>query len=360
MAITAQASSCDDKMVLDEARYYMTTDKIGKEMTEVSAGAVRENAVSLMGLLQAGLLSCGKDALTVKYKDFVAVAELSSDGKIIYEGHEFKTLSAFALSAIRRVNPTRKAVDGWLSVQHKECTLNHYRQQLKCSGISASSGNDRFLPIGTDELAIKDQGQNSSYVNTARHTSERIQRQPSAPIGIFHPTKDNRKAAAALEDISLVSGDQSNIRSTTNKRADPSRRRMRLLQPSNVLDTPAPVARYSRVICRLGSTRLDEDKEVLDAKRKRVKIGGDRNHLQQPKESLGEFVSNNKVETHSAKEGGGAAKEVRQRKRAKKEGVAARSGHAKKLRKLDDGKHVVIMLLEGYMAQQHAMGLPEE
>ncbi|KAK3282690.1 hypothetical protein CYMTET_9585 [Cymbomonas tetramitiformis] len=230
MAITAQASSCDDKMVLDEARYYMTTDKIGKEMTEVSAGAVRENAVSLMGLLQAGLLSCGKDALTVKYKDFVAVAELSSDGKIIYEGHEFKTLSAFALSAIRRVNPTRKAVDGWLSVQHKECTLNHYRQQLKCSGISASSGNDRFLPIGTDELAIKDQ-----------------------------------------------------------------------------------------------------DKEVLDAKRKRVKIGGDRNHLQQPKESLGEFVSNNKVETHSAKEGGGAAKEVRQRKRAKKEGVAARSGHAKKV-----------------------------
>jgi hypothetical protein len=72
--------------------------------------------------------------------------ELGPHGEIWFEGRTFRSPSAFSVHVKRKVNPTRKADDGWQSVRFLNQPLSTYRPQLEqlLAGVeganSASSG----------------------------------------------------------------------------------------------------------------------------------------------------------------------------------------------------------------------------
>lgn len=58
------------------------------------------------------------------------LADLLPTGEILFEGKTFRSPSAFSVFVKRKVNPSRKADDGWTSVKYGVNLLSHYRGML--------------------------------------------------------------------------------------------------------------------------------------------------------------------------------------------------------------------------------------
>ena len=56
--------------------------------------------------------------------------DLLPNGEILFEGKTFRSPSAFSVYVKRKVNPSRKADDGWTSVKYGVNLLSHYRGML--------------------------------------------------------------------------------------------------------------------------------------------------------------------------------------------------------------------------------------
>ncbi|KAK9812968.1 hypothetical protein WJX72_006606 [[Myrmecia] bisecta] len=73
---------------------------------------------TLQPLVAAGILEAGPDRLSCSVGGTEFFAELGSQGEIVFEGTTFRSPSAFSVFVKRKVNPTRKADDGWTSVKY--------------------------------------------------------------------------------------------------------------------------------------------------------------------------------------------------------------------------------------------------
>ena len=58
-------------------------------------------------------------------------ADLKPSGEIAFEGKVFRSPSAFSVYVKRKVNPSRKADDGWTSVKYGVNVLSHFRGILQ-------------------------------------------------------------------------------------------------------------------------------------------------------------------------------------------------------------------------------------
>ena len=60
----------------------------------------------------------------------------------MFEGKTFRSPSAFSVYVKRKVNPTRKADDGWTSVKYGVNMLSHYRGMLQ----ELTGGASKLVP----------------------------------------------------------------------------------------------------------------------------------------------------------------------------------------------------------------------
>ncbi|GLC49680.1 hypothetical protein PLESTB_000275000 [Pleodorina starrii] len=116
-----------------------TTAK-GKAAPKRPAGAI-----TLRTLLDAGFLVPGSKVLYVEYKGLITWADLREEGTIVCDGQTFESPSAFSIFVKRKLNPERKADDGWKAVKYAGKLLEHFkeqylRQQLAASGLGGPRG----------------------------------------------------------------------------------------------------------------------------------------------------------------------------------------------------------------------------
>eukprot|EP00210_Caulerpa_lentillifera_P002315 g2222.t1 len=113
--------------------------------------------VKIKDLIENGLLTPGKDIVSVIYKGTTYLASLDSNGKIIYKGSEFAYPSAFSVHVKRILAPNKKGDDGWNSVMISGQSLSTWRTQYLNTFVKSSRNhNIRHL---NEEL---DQGQTDS------------------------------------------------------------------------------------------------------------------------------------------------------------------------------------------------------
>lgn len=79
-------------------------------------------------------------------------ADLTDNGEIVFEERTFRSPSAFSVYVKRKVNPSRKADDGWTSVKYGNNLLSHYRgvlHELTGAALSGASQGTHSAPHRT-------------------------------------------------------------------------------------------------------------------------------------------------------------------------------------------------------------------
>ncbi|GIL62504.1 hypothetical protein Vafri_16714 [Volvox africanus] len=110
-------------------------------------------AITLRTLLDAGFVVPGSKVLYVEYKGLITWADLTEEGSIVCDGQSFESPSAFSIYVKRKLNPERKADDGWKAVKYAGKLLEYFkelylRQQLPASGLG-SGGVRGATPTGS-------------------------------------------------------------------------------------------------------------------------------------------------------------------------------------------------------------------
>ncbi|GIL92564.1 hypothetical protein Vretimale_18977 [Volvox reticuliferus] len=110
-------------------------------------------AITLRTLLDAGFVVPGSKVLYVEYKGLITWADLTEEGSIVCDGQSFESPSAFSIYVKRKLNPERKADDGWKAVKYAGKLLEHFkelylRQQLAASGLG-NGGVRGATPTGS-------------------------------------------------------------------------------------------------------------------------------------------------------------------------------------------------------------------
>ncbi|PNW74196.1 hypothetical protein CHLRE_13g589050v5 [Chlamydomonas reinhardtii] len=106
-------------------------------------------AITLRTLLDAGFLVPGSKVLYVEYKGLITWADLTEEATIMCDGQTFESPSAFSIFVKRKLNPERKADDGWKAVKYAGKLLEHYkeqylRQQLAASGRDTPGSSSHY------------------------------------------------------------------------------------------------------------------------------------------------------------------------------------------------------------------------
>jgi len=94
--------------------------------------------VTLLNLVEAGILEPGEGVVTHFYHGNTDVADLSGRGEILWDGRVFESPSAFSIAVKRRVNPGRKADDGWKSVKVRGRLLEEYKKTYLLNVVAPS------------------------------------------------------------------------------------------------------------------------------------------------------------------------------------------------------------------------------
>ena len=88
--------------------------------------------------MEAGILEPGEGVVTHFYHGNTDVADLSARGELLWEGRVFESPSAFSIAVKRRVNPGRKADDGWKSVKVRGRLLEEYKKTYLLTVVAPS------------------------------------------------------------------------------------------------------------------------------------------------------------------------------------------------------------------------------
>eukprot|EP00216_Chloropicon_sp_CCMP2111_P006702 CAMPEP_0198237362 /NCGR_PEP_ID=MMETSP1446-20131203/3216_1 /TAXON_ID=1461542 ORGANISM="Unidentified sp, Strain CCMP2111" /NCGR_SAMPLE_ID=MMETSP1446 /ASSEMBLY_ACC=CAM_ASM_001112 /LENGTH=661 /DNA_ID=CAMNT_0043919495 /DNA_START=268 /DNA_END=2250 /DNA_ORIENTATION=- len=124
------------------------------EDSPTSAPAVQETrkrpksapsrGVSLSELMREGYVDAGEGVFSCTYKEQTFTAELRESGVIRFEGNTFESPSAWSIFVKRKLNPGKKADDGWKSVMYAGKKLEHYKHEYlkKTYGIGTSTADD--------------------------------------------------------------------------------------------------------------------------------------------------------------------------------------------------------------------------
>ena len=91
--------------------------------------------VSIDDLINRGIISPGKDVLSIQYKTHNSTATLLPNGIIEFRKPDgnyvtYKSLSAFSLDCKRIHNPKIKTDDGWSSVYYKGKSFKYQRKDV--------------------------------------------------------------------------------------------------------------------------------------------------------------------------------------------------------------------------------------
>ncbi|KAK9845836.1 hypothetical protein WJX81_003853 [Elliptochloris bilobata] len=109
-------------------------------------------AFTLGPLVVHGALQPGTDRLSCSVGGVEYFADLGPNGEILFEGQAFRSPSAFSVYVKRKVNPSRKADDGWTSVHYNGELLSLYRGQLEDLLAADGRSNLTASPLRTSNL----------------------------------------------------------------------------------------------------------------------------------------------------------------------------------------------------------------
>ncbi|KXZ47722.1 hypothetical protein GPECTOR_33g604 [Gonium pectorale] len=116
------------------------TDDEGRLIQQGKAAPKRPaGAITLRTLLDAGFLVPGCKVLYVEYKGIITWADLTEDGTIVCDGKSFESPSAFSITVKRKLNPDRKADDGWKAVKYAGKLLEHFKEQYLRQQLAAAT-----------------------------------------------------------------------------------------------------------------------------------------------------------------------------------------------------------------------------
>lgn len=87
--------------------------------------------VTVQDLVLAGLLLPGRNKMSVQYKGTSYVANLSQEGQIVYQGHNFQSATAFSMYCKRLQTPNKQGDDGWKSVLYENQPLDLFRHSYQ-------------------------------------------------------------------------------------------------------------------------------------------------------------------------------------------------------------------------------------
>ena len=131
----------------------------------------KRQVVTLLSLLEAKLVSSGTDCMTTNYKEVTYTANLTADGKIYQDGTTYVSPSSWSLAIKQRVNPTRKADDGWKCVKYQGTLLEHLKSQF-LGGAAHIAAEDAEGNDGGD-------GKAPALVSPQTHSTSRHEENPN-------------------------------------------------------------------------------------------------------------------------------------------------------------------------------------
>jgi hypothetical protein len=88
-------------------------------------------SISLLQLIEKGILKPGPDQISCSYKGQTAVANLTEDGCIEYEGRQYQSATSFSITFKRTITPSKQGDDGWKSVMYGGKPLEYYRRSYR-------------------------------------------------------------------------------------------------------------------------------------------------------------------------------------------------------------------------------------
>ena len=94
--------------------------------------------VTLAHLIDARLIAPGPGTISINYNDVTHKADLLPDGYVSWDGREFAFVSHFSLAVKRKVNPGRKADDGWKCVAYNGTVLDGVKKEFEAARATRS------------------------------------------------------------------------------------------------------------------------------------------------------------------------------------------------------------------------------
>lgn len=121
-------------------------------------------SISLLQLIEKGILKPGPDQISCSYKGQTAVANLTEDGCIEYEGRLYQSATSFSISFKRTITPSKQGDDGWKSVVYEGKPLEYYRRSYRKRFMLDAQGE-------ADEVRESHEMQNPSSMQNAETSS---------------------------------------------------------------------------------------------------------------------------------------------------------------------------------------------
>ena len=122
-----------------------SANAIGTNATKTTTSARKpktgpSRGISLKELVKAKFLEPGEGVFEILYRDNTYLANLTPEGLIEHEGDLYESPSSFSISMKRKVNPEKKADDGWKSVNYRGKRLEYYKHEMLKTTYGMASG----------------------------------------------------------------------------------------------------------------------------------------------------------------------------------------------------------------------------
>ncbi|KAK3268050.1 hypothetical protein CYMTET_23423 [Cymbomonas tetramitiformis] len=137
-------------------------------ISHVEQAKPKRNTATLSTLISSGILSSGKDVLSTLYQGVTYTSDLNSEGCIEFEGTVYVSPSAWSLAIKRRINPTRKADDGWKCVKYNGRLLADIKD-----GVTSAPTNSEKGTVSRSSKVAKRQPPSASVAATAQSVAGR-------------------------------------------------------------------------------------------------------------------------------------------------------------------------------------------
>lgn len=128
----------DQAALLRETEHYLPTAKRSRKKRKTRGStatgtASSRSGITLLDLIEKGIIQPGENTIRVSYKGAEAVGSLTEHGTIEYNGEEFQSATAFSIFFKRRITPSKQGDDGWKSVYYNNQCLDVFRKRLEAS-----------------------------------------------------------------------------------------------------------------------------------------------------------------------------------------------------------------------------------
>ena len=125
----------DQAALLRETEHYLPTAKRSRKKRNTRGSATgtasSRSGITLLDLIEKGVIHPGENTIRVSYKGAEAVGSLTEHGTIEYNGEEFQSATAFSIFFKRRITPSKQGDDGWKSVYYNNECLDVFRKRLE-------------------------------------------------------------------------------------------------------------------------------------------------------------------------------------------------------------------------------------